>query len=210
MNGYNIQILYEDKELLVVQKPSGIAVAHARACQMDLVSYLRNLLASRGEKAEIFTVHRLDTNVAGVLVFAKTKKAAASLSCQVQDGTMDKIYEAHVSGTIPENEDTLINYLVKDARTNLSRVVKDPKAPGAKRAELSYIKTGPDTLRIHLKTGRHHQIRVQLSHAGMPILGDVKYGGPRAEMLGLSAVELSFIHPTSGERMCFHLPEDDS
>ena len=159
-------------------------------------------------------MHRLDQVVSGTIVFAKTKKAAAALSKQLTDGTMKKIYRAKVCGPIPLDSGELRDFLLKDGKNNVSRVVSPSKQgmypKGAKEAVLRYRKVSEDTLEIELMTGRHHQIRAQLAHAGMPIAGDRKYGAPASSAedlpgggIALRAVRLSFRHPGTGEVMTF-------
>ncbi len=159
------------------------------------------------KKPQLYMVHRLDQPVEGVMVFAKTKAAAAELSKQVQDGRMKKVYHAKVEGLIPKEEDVLTDYLKKDARTNSSRVVSEQEGGknGAKQAILSYRRLSEDEVEVHLKTGRHHQIRVQLSHAGMPIRGDRKYGAKTGGRLCLASVSLEFIHPKTKKRMVYSI-----
>lgn len=149
-------------------------------------------------------IHRLDQPVRGVLVFAKTPFAAKELNKQITNHTMGKYYLAEVEGVIRKETDTLTDYLLKDAKTNTSRVV--PKGTvGAKEAVLHYKKKDDTHVEIELVTGRHHQIRVQLSHAGMPLVGDGKYNpnGKKADQLGLCAYRLSFRHPKTGKEMTF-------
>ena len=203
------RILYEDDQILVFHKPAGIAVESARVTQPDLIGMLKFHLAG----GSICIVHRLDQVVDGILVFAKTKMAAAELSRQLSDGTMRKLYRARVCGRIPEESGTLTDYLIKDARTNTARILETPGEGGkAKKAILHYRKTGDDELEIELITGRFHQIRAQLSHAGMPIAGDTKYGAPEGSREGLSrgqialtAAELSFRHPGNHREMNFRV-----
>lgn len=229
------EILYEDKDILVCYKPAGIAVQTASVGQQDMVSELKNYLvqaesmpkgAGIGKEPYIGVVHRLDQPVSGVLVFAKTSAAAASLSSQIQDGRAGKIYRALICGSFEDGakEGVLEDILVKDARTNTSRVVQpgSREAAQGKTAKLSYRvleeKSVDGTVyslaEIKLFTGRHHQIRVQMSNAGHPILGDTKYGTPESAGLSarldrglkLCAYRLSFIHPKTGEKMEFTAP----
>ncbi|MCR5251850.1 MAG: RluA family pseudouridine synthase [Lachnospiraceae bacterium] len=184
--------------------------------RMDMESELKNYLAKENGEPYLGVVHRLDQPVEGILVFAKTPKAMAALSSQLnaEDG-MQKIYLARVYGHLPAESGSLTDRLVKDARSNLSHVAA-PGEKGAKEAVLDYerLETDAETelLRIRLHTGRHHQIRVQLAHHGAPILGDRKYGTPQmlvcAEKAGINrlcllARSLSFRHPVSGKRMEF-------
>ena len=157
-------------------------------------------------------IHRLDQPVEGVLVFAKTSGAAGNLSKQIMAGGAGKYYLAVTEGKPEKSEGTLTDYLKKNGRANISQTVP-ANTPGAKKAILYYkvldqkeingkIRT---FLKIKLETGRHHQIRVQLSHAGMPLLGDRKYNpsGERGVSLGLCSCGLEFKHPKTGKQMKF-------
>ena len=218
-------IVYEDDALLVVHKPAGIATETARIGQADIVSELKNYRKKKGEDTYIGVVHRLDQPVEGLLVFAKNQNAAKKLTNELQDGTLTKKYAALVAGVPAEPEGELTDYLLKDARTNLSKAVpKDTK--GAKEARLywrlvrSFENDNTDAyslVEIELFTGRHHQIRVQMSHASFPLLGDVKYGSGHSRELSrqlgitntaLLADKLTFIHPQSGKKMDFTIPNN--
>lgn len=202
-----LDILYEDTMVLVVRKPSGTAVQTKSFGQKDMESLLKNYLAGKGASGYLGIVHRLDQPVEGVMVFAKTPKAAASLSAQAAGTDMEKEYLAVVCGVPKEIKAELKDYLLKDGRTNTSRVV--PKGTkGAKEAVLTYEMLGTEAahslVRVKLKTGRHHQIRVQMAHAGMPLCGDSKYNpGDGFRQVGLCAYRLTFAHPGSGKRMTF-------
>lgn len=198
-----MRILYEDDEIIAVYKEAGLAVQSRSALQMDLESMLlRRLARGDGRRPELYVVHRIDQPVEGLVLFAKTKEAAADLTRQLTDGRMKKIYKARVEGQIPKEEDTLEDYLVRDAG-NVTRIVPKPKNPSKgrnapKKAVLHYRKAGDSELFIELFTGRHHQIRVQLANAGMPIVGDRKYGKTDPSYRGrlmLTAWQLTFIHP---------------
>ena len=206
-----MNILYEDNEILVVFKEAGLAVQTRSALQMDLESMLRRHLASAGmPPAELYVVHRIDQPVEGLVLFAKTKEAAADLTRQLTDGRMKKIYRARVEGDIPKDEDTLEDYLVRDSG-NVTRVVPKPKTPlrgrnVPQKAVLHYKKIGDSELLIELFTGRHHQIRVQLANSGMPITGDRKYGKPDPAYRGrlmLTAWKLVFVHPKTKKKVAF-------
>ena len=213
------QIIYEDKDVLVCYKPAGIAVQSANIAQQDMVSELKNYLATQGDKNPyIGVVHRLDQPVSGVLVFAKNQSAAASLSAQVQDGRAGKIYRSLVFGAFDEvsKEGVLEDILLKDAKTNTSRVIKEgsKEAKQGKKAKLSYkvlqtISVEEESyseVEIQLFTGRHHQIRVQFANAGHPILGDTKYGSPVSAELSagggkrIKALRISIVFYTSGNK----------
>lgn len=218
------EIIYEDSHIIVCRKPAGIAVQSRESTRQDMVSELKNYLKT----SYLGVVHRLDQPVEGVLVFAKTQAAAASLSSQVQSNRMGKIYHARVCGDVVPEEGELVNMLYKDGQTNLSRVVdekflKGPKGKMAKQARLSYRVLSKERvqtmqgevvltdLEVRLDTGRHHQIRVQLAHLGHPILGDTKYGTDESKAVAselgtglcLKAATLSFTHPQTGKKVTF-------
>lgn len=212
------QILHEDKDILVCYKPAGIPTQTKQTMQMDVESELKNYLKGK----PVYVVHRLDQPVEGILVFAKTKEAAASLSMQLSSDEMNKEYRAVVFGSMTEKQGTLVNYLKKEAKGNLSKVVKETD-PEAKYAELSYEVIGEkkmeteeeiSLLKIRLKTGRHHQIRVQLAAANHPLLGDQKYADEKTlafsrengiRNVALCAAKLHFIHPSTKEKMEFQI-----
>lgn len=208
----DLNIIYEDESLIVCEKPAGVATQTKRLGQADMESILKNYRAGKGEMPYIGVIHRLDQPVAGVMVFAKTKEAAAALSRQVQSKAADKFYYAVTDG-IPEiKSETLEDYLLHDGKTNTSKVV-DAKVKGAKSARLSYevIEENGDraVLRVQLDTGRPHQIRVQLSHAGWPIVGDRKYNQKESAKeagLKLCSYKIGFNHPNTGKKMEFELP----
>ena len=232
------RILYEDKDMIICHKPAGIATQTARVGQRDMVSEITAYLAKEekanslpGRKAignppYVGMVHRLDQPVEGILVFARNKAAAAGLSRQITEEQMEKDYYAIVCGQDIPEERALADYLLKDGRTNLSRVV--PKeVKGAKEArlrfrtlqykemELTEGQTCQSALvKIRLQTGRHHQIRVQMANAGLGLLGDHKYAGAMTISLSrqmgvkdiaLCAGRLAFYHPTTGEKMVFSI-----
>lgn len=196
-------ILYEDDMLLVLRKPAGIAVESAKVTEKDLISMLRLYTDNH-----VFMVHRLDQVVEGVIAFAKTKQAAAALSGQLNNGEMKKRYTARICGKVRDDSGVLTDYLVRDRKQNMSKVGK-ASDPGAVKAELRYRRLSDEELEIELVTGRHHQIRAQLSHAGMPIAGDRKYGAvPESRRaargsIDLCASELTLRHPGTGELMTF-------
>lgn len=219
----NTEIIYEDNSIIVCRKNAGFPVQTKRLGQMDMENELKNYLKSKGvSHPYVGIVHRLDQPVEGVMVVAKSEKAAAYLSKQVseasQDKVMKKIYEAKVIGQVEKESAELVNYLVKDSRSNTSKVVNDKNIKDAKKAILKYELKECDgktsILKIELMTGRHHQIRVQLSAMGHPIIGDTKYGNASSESfnkennirkLHLKAVSLSFLHPESHELVTFSI-----
>lgn len=209
-------ILYEDKEILVCQKPPGLAVQSAGVGKADMESCLKNYLVKSGKIPYLGIIHRLDQPVEGVLVFAKTPEAARNLSRQMTAGTIGKHYLAVTEGKPPAPEGILEDWLKKDGRTNTSAVVS-PNTNGAKRAKLFYkvLKSIRDVssdsqrylLAVTLDTGRHHQIRVQMAHAGMPLVGDKKYNlqGKNTLPLALCAETLEFLHPKTRKKMQFQV-----
>lgn len=210
-------ILYEDEYILVCDKPAGVPVQTRSFGTPDMESMLKNHLSrsSGGKAPYLAVIHRLDQPVHGLLVFAKTTDAAKKLNKQLQEDSFGKYYQAVVCGALPSDSGTLTNYLVKDGRTNTSRICgKDTS--GAKFAELSYkvLRTSSEknlsAVQIHLKTGRHHQIRVQMAGAGAPLWGDNKYNPEFVQKKGyfpiaLCAYRLEFKHPISGKKMEFEL-----
>ncbi|WP_099470210.1 RluA family pseudouridine synthase [Konateibacter massiliensis] len=206
----NIKTTYEDKSIIIVQKQSGIAVETAKIGEIDMVSQLRTYRQERENDSYIGVVHRLDQPVEGILVFAKTKEAAAALSRQISQGEMKKYYLALLCGTPKEQEKKLEDYLLKNGKTNTSAVVKKGN-PQAKRSELFYkilgSRDGISLAEIELFTGRHHQIRVQMANAGLPLWGDTKYNkefaGQRGVNPALCAYKLVLTHPVTKEVMTF-------
>lgn len=209
----DMNIQYEDKELLVVYKPAGLATQSARVTSPDLVSSVTRHLKG----APVYVVHRLDQPVEGLLVLAKIKQAAAGLSKQLQAGTLNKQYYALVYRGAEElpKEGILADYLWKNPQTQKAEIVAQASGKG-KQAKLHYrVMTGKDDialLDVRIETGRFHQIRAQLAHAGFPILGDQKYGTQtsmeRSEELGIKNVSLfayalTFTHPKTGKQMEF-------
>ena len=158
-----MEILFSDRDLAVCVKPVGLDSEH------QLPEELKKRLGG-----EIFPIHRLDQNVGGVMVFARTKPAAAALSKLVQDGALVKEYVAQVHGTPPEIGDWT-DFLFKDSTKNKVFVVKKERK-GVKKARLEYVTLAPSLVRIRLHTGRSHQIRVQFASRGFPLVGDHKYG----------------------------------
>ncbi len=175
------KILYEDRDLYVVYKPAGLAAQSAKSYETDLVSELKKYQKS----PELYLIHRLDQPVEGLLAVARTRQGAAGLNRQLQDGSLNKEYLAVVLGIPDKPEGTLEDFLKKEGQTAL---VTDPEDPEAKVARLNYRVLGTaeaegssvSLVRVHIDTGRFHQIRVQLAHLGHPLLGDRKYGSPES------------------------------
>ena len=212
-------ILYEDKDIIVCIKPYGIPVQGDKSRDTDMLTYLKNYIFEKerlDEEPYLAMIHRLDRPVGGVMVFAKNQNAAAKLSDQVQDGSMIKFYQAVLTGELPDEMGTLENYLLKDGKTNTTKIV-DKGTKGAKKAILDYevldvMETDDGILTyvlIQLVTGRHHQIRVQMAGQGAGIYGDTKYNPQftgtkkKYQQMALYSTRIEFEHPTSGEHMVF-------
>ncbi len=208
----NISIIYEDNHLLVVEKPVNIPSQKDISGDPDMLSILKDDLKRRYNKpGNVFLglVHRLDRPVGGVMVFAKTSKAASRLSDQIRKRKFGKVYFAVIHGIPDKPENTVVHYLVKDGSQNLVRAVKDNEE-GAKEAVLDYrvldSRDGMSLVRIKLHTGRSHQVRVQFSAIGHPLYGDQKYGvkfSKPGQQLALWSAEITLIHPTLKEKMTF-------
>ena len=187
-----MNIIYSDRDLAVIVKPVGMDSEHAVPAA---------ILEQLG--GEIFPIHRLDLNVGGVMVYARTKQAAAQLSKLVQEGNLVKEYRCLVHGTPPESG-VLEDFLFKDSRKNKVFVVKKDRK-GVKKASLEYIRltdADPSLLHIKLHTGRSHQIRVQFASRGFPLVGDHKYGSrDETKEPKLFSCRISF--PWKGENKVF-------
>lgn len=207
-----IKIIFEDNHLLVVEKPINMPTQSDRTGDLDLLTFLKSDLKARYQKpgnVYLGLVHRLDRPVGGVMVFAKTSKAASRLSAQIREGNFAKSYLAVARGILTIKNDRLHHYLVKDARLNMVSVVSDA-TPESKEAFLDYSVISEfenlSLLKIALGTGRSHQIRVQLAAIGHSLYGDQKYGielNQAGEQLALFSYRLRMQHPTSKEFMEF-------
>lgn len=213
------EIIYEDKSMFICRKPAGLAVQTAVSFQEDMVSELKNYLNVRTKERNPYLglIHRLDQPVEGLLVVAKTKNAAAVLNEQLTKGSLKKSYVAVLDGIPDQKQGILIDYLKKNGKTNLSYVVSAQEAE-AKRAQLEYrilaerSKAGGAACalaEIQIESGRHHQIRVQMSHLGYPLAGDVKYGSQLGGQLALCAYRLECRHPLSGKELHFTVRPDN-
>lgn len=229
-----IKILYEDDVILAAVKPAGLESQASRKLEPDMVSEIKNYLlrsrrrqerqaggnlstkistnsSTQDQEPYVGVIHRLDKPVSGVMVYAKTKEAAAFLSKEVQEHRVTKIYHAVICGKPVDNVGNFVDRLSMDRKNNYSRIV-DNSDPEGKTAELSYRVIGENEekgltlVEIRLKTGRHHQIRVQFAGHGLPLWGDTKYNPDALKKgekgpLALAAVSLSFAHPVTKESM---------
>ncbi len=207
----DIIILHEDNHVLVVLKPQNMPCCEDSSKDKDLFTLLKQMIKERDNKpgnVYLGLVHRLDRPTGGIMVFAKTSKAAERLSEQLRNGDFEKKYYAVLVGILPKKQQVLTNYLKKNPINNMVYVCGQT-VEGAKFAELEYKvieeKANLSMTEITLHTGRTHQIRVQTSNLGYPIYGDMRYGGENAVKgnLALFATSLSFTHPVTKERLVF-------
>ena len=206
-----MRIYYSDEHVVVCVKPAGIQSEAQTLEQKTPRTSMPELLMQEDGGEAYFPIHRLDTAAAGLMVYAKTREAAAALSRAVTEGNFDKKYLALVHGCPETETGEYFDLLFKDSKRNKSFVVTNPRK-GVKEAYLSYevLKSGQTPygdavlVLVTLKTGRTHQIRVQFSSRRMPLLGDGKYGAKdHCPFLALFSAYLSFPHPASGQRMTF-------
>ena len=212
-----MEVIFEDNHIIVVKKQPNIPSQSDKTEDMDMLTIVKEYIKEKYKKpgnVYLGLVHRLDRPVGGVMIFAKTSKSASRLSEQVREKTFKKKYLAVVDGKFEEKNGTLEDYLYKDERNNISKVVNKDKK-NAKFAKLDYeVLTYNEVknlslVKVNLHTGRHHQIRVQLAHAGHSIFGDQKYGTRgQGKQIALWAYELTIQHPITKEEMTFRsLPE---
>jgi 23S rRNA pseudouridine1911/1915/1917 synthase len=207
-----INVIYEDNHLLVVEKPINIPVQEDDSKDLDFLTLLKQFIKKRDNKpgnVYLGLIHRLDRPVGGIMVFAKTSKCASRLSEQVRNKDFHKKYLCIVDGKMEETTGTFKDYLVKNEKTNMSRIAKK-EDKNAKEAILDYevLKYNEEinmsVVKVDLHTGRHHQIRVQFASRNHSLSGDQKYGTRgRGKQLALWAYYLSILHPITKERMEF-------
>lgn len=202
-------ILFEDYYLLVVDKPKGLQVENDKLGHPSLQAYAQEYLNRKYNKEHYLgIVHRLDRPTGGVIVLAKTKGALSGIQKQIEEKNWKKQYNCWVEGSVIPKSGTLKNWLLKDAKSKLARVVSKD-VPNAKLATMHYrvvkVENNFSLLEVELVTGRYHQIRAQLGYLSYPIKGDQQYGASQAlvEGIDLIASKLSFNHPKTGNRMEF-------
>ncbi len=203
-----INVIYEDNHLLVVEKPINIPTQEDNTKDKDLLTILKEYIKKKYNKpgnVYLGLVHRLDRPVGGIMVFARTSKAASRLSEQVRNKTFKKTYNAVVIGNI-ENTGKLKDYLLKDEKRNIVKVDEKGKEAILNFKKLNF-KDNMSLVEINLETGRSHQIRVQMSHHGYPLFGDQKYNknAKVGEQIALFAKKIEFVHPTTNELLTFEL-----
>ncbi|MRM85536.1 RluA family pseudouridine synthase [Riemerella anatipestifer] len=209
------QILYEDNHLLVINKKAGQLVQGDKTGDASLLELIKDFIKSRDNKpGNVFLglVHRIDRPTSGLVIYAKTSKALTRLTQMIKNREVKKTYWAIVPKEMISPSQKLVHYLKKNEKNNKAIIFTKP-TEGAKQAILSYnLMLSLDNyllLEIDLETGRHHQIRAQLSKIGIPIKGDLKYGAPRSNSDGgisLHARKLEFIHPVSKEKITIVAP----
>ncbi len=207
-----LKIIYEDNHIIVVEKKPNIPSQSDKTGDIDMLTIVKDYIKEKYNKpgnVYLGLVHRLDRPVGGIMIFAKTSKAASRLSNQVREKIFKKEYLAVVDGKFEQKKGSLTDYLYKDERNNISKVVKKGKK-NAKLANLDYevLKYNNvknlSLIKINLHTGRHHQIRVQLANFNHSIFGDQKYGTRgQGKQIALWAYKLTIIHPITKEEMEF-------
>ena len=202
-----LKIFYEDKYLVVCEKAAGVlSEGDSSDCMPQL---LAEHFEAKGEKNTVYTVHRLDRETSGLMVYARTKDAAAGLSSAIRDGSFEKEYLAKIHGVPKAGSGKMEDLLFYDRAKNRSYTVKRVRK-GVKDAALEYkvlsSENGMSLVRIKLMTGRTHQIRAQFASRGFSLVGDRKYGAPKGDgSLALRACSLSFLHPITKEKMQFEI-----
>lgn len=209
-----LNVLYEDNHVIVVEKPVNIPSQGDKTGDVDMLSMVKDYLKNKYQKpGEVYLglIHRLDRPVGGVMVFAKTSKAAARLSEQVRTKQFEKQYLVVIDGKMEKEKGVLEDYLLKNERKNISQVVKEG-TKNAKLASLDYevLKYAENiqlsVARVNLHTGRHHQIRVQFASRGHSLYADQKYGTRgRGKQIALWAYKLSFYHPITKQKLTFQV-----
>lgn len=219
MKPEDLVVLHEDNHVIVVLKPQNVPCCEDETKDMDLLTVVKEHIKIKENKpGNVYAglVHRLDRVTGGVMVFAKSSKAASRLSEQMREGDFEKKYSAVVVGTPHEDRAVLRHYVKKNPVNNMVYVCGQT-VEGAKFCELEYFvlqkEKGLSLCKVILHTGRTHQIRVQMAAIGCPVYGDMRYGGDKAKKgrLALWATTLAFTHPVSKQRLCFKVepPKDE-
>jgi len=212
-----LNILYEDNHVIVAVKPAGVLSQSDGSDAPDMLTILKAYIKEKYNKpGEVYLglVHRLDRPVSGIMVFARTSKAASRLSEQVRNKTFSKCYKAVIEGEL-KGQGTFVNYILKDPKTNKVQVF-DHEVPGSKRADLEYTSLGTEScytlVDIKLGSGRSHQIRAQFAACSHPLVLDHKYGNTKGKNgdIALLAYKLGFMHPTLKEYMEFEIECPDA
>lgn len=207
-----LKIIYEDNHIIVVEKIPNIPSQADNTGDIDMLTLVKTYIKNKYNKpgnVYLALIHRLDRPVGGVMIFAKTSKAASRLSNEVREKVFKKKYLAVVDGKLDKENGTLENYLLRDERKNISKVVENEKSK-AKFAKLDYEaiqynkKLNLSLVKINLQTGRHHQIRVQFANINHSLYGDQRYGkSGKNKQIALWAYELTIIHPVTKKELTF-------
>jgi 23S rRNA pseudouridine1911/1915/1917 synthase len=210
-----LDVLYEDNHCIAVVKPARVLTAGDQTGDVSLLDAVKDYLKQKYKKpGKVFAglVHRLDRPVSGVVLFARTSKAASRLSEQFREGTVQKTYRAIVEGTVEESSGELMDWVLKEEESNIVRIVP-ARTPSARECRLRFrrVQSLQDLTLVEIvpATGRSHQIRVQLAAHGHPICGDRKYGSKHAMQgtIALHAAQLTFDHPTRHEAVTLSAPD---
>ncbi|MFT4521233.1 MAG: 23S rRNA pseudouridine1911/1915/1917 synthase [Bacteroidia bacterium] len=219
MENWSIEgsVIFEDNHLIAVNKPAGMLVQGDDTGDKALGDYVKEYIKKRYKKpGDVFlgTIHRIDRPVSGLVIFARTSKALARMNELFREKLISKTYLALIENKPGRLSQNLVHYLTKDTDKNVAKA-HDHEVKNSKKAELSYDYIGTANhkflIRVMPSTGRPHQIRVQLSKIGYPIVGDLKYGSKigKGNFIYLHAKSLSFIHPVKKERIVLHCPLPD-
>ncbi|MBQ9023986.1 MAG: RluA family pseudouridine synthase [Bacilli bacterium] len=205
----NLNVIYEDNHIIVVEKPYNIPSQEDSSKDIDMINIIKNYLKEKYQKkgnVYLGLIHRLDRPVGGLMVFAKTSKAASRLSSEVRNNEFHKTYLAVVNGKTKEKE-KLIDYISKDNKTFSSYIDNENGKESILEYETLYYDKKEDVslIKVNLITGRHHQIRLQMSNINHPLIGDQRYGKEDKKQIMLYAYKIRFVHPTKKEVMTFEL-----
>ena len=206
MNKEDLEILYEDNHVIVVYKPANILSQGDATGDKDMLTIIKEYIKEKYHKpgnVYLGLVHRLDRPVQGIMVFAKSSKAASRLSSQIKKNEFSKHYLAVINGTIDAKKGTLSDYLIKKEDGYTEVTDKEHGKEAILEYEVLKEKDNLSLVRIKLITGRHHQIRVQFASRGYPLVGDARYGKMQNIDICLCSYQLSFYHPTTKELMNF-------
>jgi 23S rRNA pseudouridine1911/1915/1917 synthase len=212
-----LRVLYEDNHLIAVHKPAGLLTQGDRSGDETLMEVVKQFLAAKYHKpGRVFLglIHRLDRQVAGIVLFAKTSKGASRLSAQFRERTVSKLYHARLEGVVAPPHGRLVNLIAQREDAARVRVMTEPSSD-AKQASLTYRTLAENrddcVVEVELETGRKHQIRAQFAHIGHPLVGDRLYGARRSWQPGgiaLCAVRLTFQHPVAKTPVVVELPRE--
>lgn len=206
MKNSDLEILYEDNHIIVVYKKENILSQGDSTNDLDLLTMIKNYIKEKYQKpgnVYVGLIHRLDRPVSGVMIYAKTSKAASRISEQVRKASIEKQYLAVVNGILPEKKGEFRDYLKKLETKNTIVTNSEDGKEAILNYEVLEEKDNLSLVRVILKTGRHHQIRVQFASRGFPLYGDQRYGREDKKQIALSCYHLSFFHPTTKEKIVF-------